>query len=228
LKPSRSLLRLALPDFDTKFAITSNVTFLEIVYPDEELLNNNYNNSRYDVNLHEGLRDSVYSLFCIISLRYLSIKSARTWEAFILLSLIDSSRVGTSNIVSLLLPNTVALSRDLTEILTWPKALRYFYHDISTNERRNYFQNYGSEQLASPNVFIEGLNTQRHVVVGLMYNNVEDCSGSDDTTFGTALREFVNLKRLALSRDCLFGDGEIGESQPLYETLPPNLEEALI
>jgi hypothetical protein len=49
-----------------------------------------------------------------------------------------------------------------------------------------------------------------------------------ETTFGTALKEFVRLKRLAVTRDSLVGDGEDKEPQPLHETLPPNLEEAWI
>jgi hypothetical protein len=227
LKPLLSLLRLALPDFDTKFAITSNVTFLEIVYPDEKLLNDDYEDSRYDVDLHEGLRDNVYSIFCIPTLRHLSIKYARTWHAFNPLPPTSDSRVGTSNIISLSLPGTVPLSRDLKEILTWPKALRYFYHE-NVPGNSNFFQNNGNEQVTSPEVFIKGLNTQRHAIEELIYNNEEDCCGHDETTFGTALREFIHLKRLAVSRDSLVGDGVNEEPQPLHETLPPNLEEAWI
>jgi hypothetical protein len=36
--------------------------------------------------------------------------------------------------------------------------------------------------------------------------------------FDTALREFVHLKRLAVSRDSLVGDGVNEEPQPLHET----------
>lgn len=227
LKTSLSLLCLALPDFDTKFAITSSVTFLEIAYPDEKLLNDLYNDSRYDVNLHKGLRDSVYSIFCIPTLRYLSLKYARTWHAFNPLPLTDDSRAGTSNVISLSLPDTVPLSRDLKEILTWPKALRHIYHENVPNGG-NFFQNHGTEQLTSPEVFIKGLHAQRYTIEELIYNNAEDCCGNDETTFDTALREFVHLKRLAVTRDSLVGDGEDEEPQPLHETLPPNLEEVWI
>jgi hypothetical protein len=61
-----------------------------------------------------------------------------------------------------------------------------------------------------------------------MYNNGQDCCGYDETTFGTALKDFVQLKRLAVTRDSLVGDGKYEEPQPLHETLPPNLEEAWI
>ena len=227
LKPSLSLLRLALPDFDTKFAITSNVTFLEIVYPDEDLLNDDYNDSRYDVDLHEGLRDSVYSLFCIPTLRHLSLLYARTWHAFNPLPPNDDSRTGTSNVISLSLPGTVPLSRDLKEILTWPKALRHIFHE-NVHTYNNFFQNHGTEQVTSPDVFIKGLHAQRHTIEELIYNNAQDCCGYDETTFGTALREFVHLKRLAVTRSSLVGDGVYEELQPLHETLPPNLEEASI
>jgi hypothetical protein len=191
---------LALPDFDTKFAITSNVTFLEIVYPDEDLLNDDYNDSRYDVDLHEGLRDSVYSIFSIPTLRHLSLKYARTWHAFNPLPPIDDSRAGTSNVISLSLPGTVPLSRDLKEILTWPKALRHIYHENVPNDS-NFFQNHGMEQITSPEVFIKGLHAQRYTIEELIYNNGVDCSSNDETTFGTALKEFVQLKRLAVTRD---------------------------
>ena len=228
LKTSLSLLRLALPDFDTKFAITSNVTFLDIVYPDEDLLNDHCNDSRYDVDLHEGLRDSVYSIFCIPTLRHLSLLYARTWHAFNPLPPTDDSRTGTSNVISLSLPGTVPLSRDLKEILTWPKALRHIYHENVRNYNNHFFQNHGTEQVTSPEVFIKGLHAQRHTIEELIYNNGPDCCGYDETRFGTALREFVHLKRLAVTRDSLVGDGKYEEPQPLHETLPPNLEEAWI
>jgi hypothetical protein len=69
-----------------------------------------------------------------------------------------------------------------------------------------------------PEVFIEGLNTQRHAMEELIYHNEEDCYGNDETMFDTALREFVHLKRLAVSRDSLVGDGVNEEPQPLHET----------
>lgn len=227
IKESLSLLHLGLPKFDPKFAITANATFLEIAYPDEKLLNDQYIDSRYDVDLHKSLRKSVYLIFCIPTLQHLSLKSARTWHAFEPLPPNDDQRVGTSNIISLSLPDTVPLSRDLKEILTWPKALRYIYHDNVPGDR-NSFQNYGTEQRASPEVFIDGLQSQRNTIEELFYNNTEDRRGHDGTTFGFALRDFVNLKRLAVSRDCLVAVGQIKESQPLYEALPPNLEEAWI
>jgi hypothetical protein len=227
LKKSLSILRLALPDFDTNLAITSNVTFLEIVYPDEDLLNDDYNDSRYDVDLHEGLRDSVYSIFCIPTLRHLTLKYARTWHAFNPLPPTDNSRAGTSNVISLSLPGTVPLSRDLKEILTWPKALRHIYHENVPNDS-SFFQNHSMEQSTSPEVFIKGLHAQRYTIEELIYNNGVDCSGNDETTFGTALKDFVQLKRLAVTRDSLVGDEEDEEPQPLHETLPPNLEEAWI
>jgi hypothetical protein len=59
-------------------------------------------------------------------------------------------------------------------------------------------------------------------------SNVPVSSVPDETTFGTALREFVHLKRLAVTRDSLVEDGEDEEPQPLHETLPPNLEEVWI
>jgi hypothetical protein len=227
LNKSLSFLHLSLPDFDTKFPIMINVTFLEVVYPDENLLNDLYNDSQYDVNLQRGLRDRIYSIFRIPTLRHLSLKYARTWHAFDPLRPNDDSRLSTSNIISLSLPGTVPLSRDLEEILMWPKALRYIYHE-NVPGKSNFFQNHGTEQLASPDVFIKGLHSQRLTIEELIYNNGEDCCGNDETTFGQALREFVNLKRLSVTRDSLVGDGEDEEPQPLYETLPPNLEEAWI
>ncbi|RDL37375.1 uncharacterized protein BP5553_04808 [Venustampulla echinocandica] len=90
------------------------------------------------------------------------------------------------------------------------------------------FQNHSTEQTTSPEIFIKGLYAQRHTIEELVYNNAEDCCGNNETTFGAVLREFVHLKRLAVTRDSLVEDGEDEEPQPLYETLPSNLEEAWI
>lgn len=227
--PDVDFLHLALPEFDPTFAIANKLTFLEIEYPDQMLLNNDYIDSRYDVALHSGLRDILHSIFCIPTLQHLSLKGARTWQAFTPLSPADTSRVGTSNVTALSLPRTVPLSRDLKEILTWPKALRSIFHE-NTQGRGSFFQNYRSEQIASPEVFIEGLHGQRATLEDLIYNNGEDGTGNDETTFGTALREFIRLKHLAVPKECLVESWIDGDEEPQswYAILPPSLEEAWI
>lgn len=226
LRGSLRLLHVSLPHFDAEFAMTSNVTFLEIEYPSLKSIDYDLNNSQYDVHLHQDLRDKLHSIFCIPTLRHLLLNNTRTFQAFKPLLPSQTWRVGTSSVISLSLPNTVPLSRDLKEMLTWPNALRKFYHQSAVG-LHGYFQDYDHELLTSPQVFIQGLYSQRHTIEELVYNNAEDRRGHDGTTFGKALREFIYLRRLAVPRECLIEEWE-DEALPLYKTLPPNLEEAWI
>jgi hypothetical protein len=204
----------------------TNVTFLGIVYPDEKLNDDyEYPDIQCDVDVHKGLRDSLYSIFCIPTLQNLSLRKARAWHAFDPLPPNDDSRVGPSNLMSLSLPDTVPLSRDPKEILTWPKALRHIYHESTESEFNYFFQNNGSEQITSPKFFIKGLHSQRDTLEELIYNNGKDCCSDDESTFDIALKEFVSLRPLVVSRDSLVEDGVGEEAQPVHETLLPNLEE---
>jgi hypothetical protein len=206
-----STLHLALANNNANLALASSITSLDIMYPAEEELED----------LHDSLRDQIYSLFNIPSLRHLYLRSARSWCAFSPIP--DSTRVRTSNVVSLSLPNTVPMDTDLQEILTWPKALKCIYHENIPGDD-NFFQNGGHGKIASPERFLQGIASQRESLEEVSYDNAYDCCGTDESTFTPAIMsEFLKLKHLSVNWDCLLD--ETWEQRPLYTVLPPNLKE---
>jgi hypothetical protein len=125
------------------------------------------------------------------------------------------------------------MSVDLKEILTWPKALKSITHEIETEESSGGLD----RQNTSPEVFINGVYSQRDSLEEISYNNGpknEDANAEPaPTTFGSTLREFPSLKRLCVPRACLVmtedeGRDFHGHTLSLYEVLPPNLEDLII
>ena len=99
-----------------------------------------------------------------------------------------------SNIVSLALPDTVPMDVDLQDILTWPKALKWYFHQ-SQEGHHHHFQLGGGGYIASPQYFLESLAVQHDSLQELIYNHGEDCCGNDESLFDPALmRSFVDLE----------------------------------
>jgi hypothetical protein len=211
--PDSSTLHLALENKNVHLALASTVTSLDIVYPAEDDLED----------LQDSLRDQIYSLFDIPSLRHLCLRDVRCWNAFSPIP--DNTRVGTSNVVSLTLPNTVPMDTDLQEILTWPKGLKCIHHE-SRPGLDNFFQKlvHARGKIASPERFLQGIASQRESLEEVDYNNGVDCCGTDESTFSPALMsEFTKLRSLSVPQECFV----YRDRNPhlFYTVLPPNLEE---
>lgn len=126
-----------------------------MAYPYEKQIDDINNKSHHDADLHDDLRDAIHSMFCIPTLRHLSFKQTTNWQAFTPHPIADESRIATSNVISLSLPTSFPLSRDLKEILTWPKGLRYMYH-ANVDILGDY------SPVSSAKDFITALHPQRH------------------------------------------------------------------
>ncbi|KAH7383044.1 hypothetical protein BKA64DRAFT_175362 [Cadophora sp. MPI-SDFR-AT-0126] len=136
---------VALPYRYSALARLSTVNSLDLIYPSEGAL----------ARLQHRLRDLIYSIFMIDTLRDLTLRCARSWHAFTPLRDTDKVRARTSSVVSLSLPDTVPMDEDLVEILTWPKALKVYDHD-SLEGLNNFFQTSGNGPRASAGSFLQG------------------------------------------------------------------------
>jgi hypothetical protein len=124
----------------------------------------------------------------------------------------------------------------LSEILSWPKAQKHFHHDneVDPPEPSESLPTFGptATSIASPENFICNIYSQRDSLEELLYNNEFDGILSDGTTFDRTLREFCNLKRVALTLECLLTWERVMNhediSPHLFEVLPPALEELVI
>ena len=210
-------LHLNLAYCQMKLALSNTVTSLDIKYPTERALAT-WQDTEPEENF---LREEIYAIFTIPTLQQLTLRGARRWNAFSRI-LTYPQYAETSNIVALSLPDTVPMDVDLEEILTWPKALKWYFHQ-SLEGHRHHFQFGGGGHIASPEYFLKSLATQRDSLQELIYNHGEDCCGDDESLFDPVLmREFVSLKYLSVPRKC-FVDAE-GMPNPLYTALPPKLE----
>ena len=149
----------------------------------------------------------------------------------------DTHRAGTSNVEYLSIRETESTrTRDLAEIMTWPKALKTF--DCTLGLREEYL-----EYLTDPSQLIGVLEPQRDSLeqVSLDFHNRSITYG----TLGTTLRQFPNLKRLSIPRNFLakniqtdtygYTSGFEDETDhmyygqtELYVALPPALEELIL
>lgn len=77
-------------------------------------------------------QDKLYFLFCIESLKSLSIVGVRCWNSFN--EVATPGRSKTSNITCLSLPQSVSAGRDLVELLKWPKTLKSLWYEIWHDE----------------------------------------------------------------------------------------------
>ncbi|KAL2066080.1 hypothetical protein VTL71DRAFT_2151 [Oculimacula yallundae] len=200
-----------------KFGLMATVTNLDVMYPPETMLKT-WQQSSVPSN---RLRERIHILFSYPSVRHLTLRDARCWNAFST-DVQTSAMVKSSNIVSLFLPNTVATDVDLAEILTWPKALKYYTHE-NEERYRQFFQTGGDGRITSAKYFLESISVQRESLEVVLYNHGTDCCGDDCTYFDpNLLRGFTNLKYLSVPRTCFVN--EVGHPNPIYMSLPPNLE----
>lgn len=209
-----STLHLTLANKHANIALTSTVTSLDIMYPAEEVME--------EEEFQDWLCDQIYSLFNISTLRHLCLRGARCWNAFSPIP--DNTRVGTSNVVSLSLPNTVPTDTDLKEILTWPKGLKCIHHKSEEGEN-GFFQLYlyTTGEKVSLKRFLQGIASQRESLEEVSYNNGMDISETDGSTFSPVLMsEFSKLTHLCVPHGCFVDEN--GEPHPLYTVLPPNLQ----
>ncbi|KAF4627652.1 hypothetical protein G7Y89_g10498 [Cudoniella acicularis] len=224
LAPSLTKLHLKPAKCDMELPLRLPVTSLDLWYP-------RFNK---DYDRHKFLQSELYAIFCIPTLRHLSLMYANFWQCF--KELPSQGRARTSNVTTLSLPSTVPVGPDFAEILTWPKALKSLHFEIEISGRK--FPRYegNPRPITSPAVFIKAVESVQDSLEELLFNNGEDGGGRIPTTFGTALRNFPKLKRLAVVRECLvvtkaeieiFGlhNQQILE---LYQVLPPALEELVM
>lgn len=176
----------------------------------------------------QNARNQMYSIFSIKSLRHLCLRYARCWHIFSPIP--DDTRIGTSNLISLSLLDTVPIDTDLQEILTWPKGLKYFHHGSETDQENWFSRGFTSTRAssrASPQLLLEGIASQRETLEELSYDNVEDRCGADGTTFDAKLlSEFSKLTHMTVHRNCLITNNyATGRVNFVYIVLPPNLLE---
>lgn len=172
----------------------------------------------------------------IPTLQNRSLRDVRCWRDFAKIdpSGKDRPRAHTINLCTLSLPNTVPMARDLVEMLTWPKVLKTIRlesvpADNMFFEQRNF--SHDTNAGASPKAFVDGIYSKRHNLEEIVYNNGEDKTETDCTTFVAVLRDFPNLKRLGVTRACLVRteeEREVYGTVNLYDALPPRLEDFVI
>ncbi|KAK0121515.1 hypothetical protein ONS95_009807 [Cadophora gregata] len=209
-----NVLHLALPYKSASLALMNSITSLDFTYPMETALSG----------FQHKLRNRLYSIFMIDSLRYLTLRCARCWQAFDPVD-VDTFRIGTSNVVSLGLVDTVPMDVDLVEILTWPKALISYDHE-SLEGLDCFFQYWGRGPIASADSFLRGISSQKGSLEEIIYNHGEDCCGTDDSIFDPALlRQFSTLKHLSAPITCfVYSSPNLGMTQPLRTFLPSTIE----
>ncbi|KAG4434004.1 hypothetical protein IFR05_010519 [Cadophora sp. M221] len=177
-------------------------------------------------------RDKLYALFCISNLRSLSVIGVRCWGCFG--EVLDSSRVGSSNITFLLFRNSVHAGQDLFEVLTWPKALISFRFELEVDDHMT-FGNH--RDIMRGGEFSAALLPQAPTLEEIyIYGNSEGDNCGYDLTNIVDLRPFTNLRRVGLHLSLMMvyiADAEFCE-EPLeifprmYEILPPALEQLQI
>ncbi|KAH8648057.1 hypothetical protein BGZ60DRAFT_437832 [Tricladium varicosporioides] len=174
-------------------------------------------------------RLTFYSLFCLPSLTSLLIRDIRSWRGLQGHPSECLRQASTSNITCLNFPNSVPADRGLAEVLSWPKALRSYYHEAVPDEDNHYgpFTNF-----LSGAAFIDALNTQRETLEEFFLYTLDDASGSAWEALVDFSR-FTGLRRLGISREYLtFSKADARATQkanpPISAGLPPRLEELQI
>ncbi|PVH76676.1 hypothetical protein DL98DRAFT_591979 [Cadophora sp. DSE1049] len=216
LRPESS--HLTLPFCQMELALSNTVTSLDIMYPTEEALTT-WQETDPKWNF---LREEIYAFFTIPTLLHLTLREARKWNAFSRV-LTYPQYAGTSNVVSLSLPDTVPMDVDLQEILTWPKALRCYNHESMVGKWKFFQQDMGG-RLPSSAWLLKDLAAQKESLEEVMYNHGYDPCGDDETLFDPILmREFEKLEYMRVPRECFVNDWSTSPN-PLYMALPPRLE----
>jgi hypothetical protein len=142
-----------------------------------------------------------------------------------------------SEVVTLILLNTVPAGIELKEIPTWPKALRTFHFEtwIEYDSFSYPLVDGQARRIFPPRAFIEALDSQKATLEEIYIGGTNDDLGIDGTVVGS-LHAFENLKRLGLPREFMFLEvleprmhGKTYEDLPrLFEILPSSLEELQI
>ncbi|KAH6678009.1 hypothetical protein B0J14DRAFT_581739 [Halenospora varia] len=196
--------------------ISSTVTSLEIRSED---LGVNYESNNVE-------RVKFYSLFCLPSLTSLSIRDVRSWRGFQGDASECFHRVSTSNITCLNFPNSVPADTGLAEVLSWPRALRSYKHEVVPNDDNEYgpFTN-----CLSAAAFVDALETQRETLEEFFLYTLEDDMGSVWEAL-VDVSGFTRLRRLGLLWEYLtlskgYARSTKKEFPPISAGLPPRLEE---
>ncbi|PVH79845.1 hypothetical protein DL98DRAFT_532689 [Cadophora sp. DSE1049] len=179
--------------------------------------------------------DRCYEIFCLPTLRSLSIVGVRSWSpdesvAEASNGNISRSRCKTSNIASLSLLATVPPGSDLAELLSWPISLQSLHYELATDEDDSF--GFGMPTL-SPLDFSTALSSQMMCLEELIVYG--DCQGDNKGYMATEvfdLRPFVNLRVVGLDigylmvtkLDAECADAEVGDFPAMEELMPPALD----
>ena len=198
LRPIKSL-HLALGQYEIGNPLNLRLASLSVHHSEEV----------YDI-------DYLHSLFSIPTLRSLCI-SGLLWS-HPLLRRDDIDRSRTSAVLKLSFPASMPSGNDLAELLTWPKALKYFGLEASSDSRarrprvRRLVTLLSLQRDTLEEIFLSG--DFRHPLLDYSPNR--------------ELTTFTALKRLSIRLDWLqqprrSGNTEAQEAS-IYDVLPPNLE----
>ncbi len=195
--------------FPSKVALTS----LYLVFEEEVYFS-------LDFGVEWFSRNRMHCLFTLPSLRHLSIEGVADWH-HVGSEPLESSKPKSrfSELKSLSCTATFPASNELTELLTWPKALEKFHYKIC-----------GGSTLLSPGKLIDALRPHRDSLHDLHVTGAPGEHGMDETT-AEGIEDFPHLKRLSIPIDFLVMSGErsrlfnisLGKRE-IWEVLPQTLE----
>ncbi|KAH8651957.1 hypothetical protein BGZ60DRAFT_569121 [Tricladium varicosporioides] len=168
-----------------------------------------------------------YSLFCLPGLTSLSVQDVRSWSGFKGDAFECIDKVSTSNITCLNFPNSVPADTGLAEVLSWPKALRSYRHEVNPWDDKEWEP---FTRGVSGAAFVDALETQRETLEEFFLLTLENNFMGVAWEALIDLSSFTSLRRLGLLRDYLtFSKVDARSTQkensPISAGLPPALEE---
>lgn len=196
----------------------ASVTSLEMHWKDLGIVVHHENNN--------GNRDKFYNLFRLPALTSLSLECVRSWSFFKGDASEFVDKIHTSNITCLNFPDSVPADRDLAEVLSWPKALQSYYHQVMPNEDSSYGP--FSPSLSGA-MFVDALQMQHDTLEEFFLSTSDDASGPTWKEGLVKIYRFPHLRRLGLQREFLvLSKVELGsemECPSISTMLPPRLEQ---
>jgi hypothetical protein len=227
LRPSAVISTQALPLGLTSLELSAKVLGLE--YP----ITNWYYWSKEMRSTWKVDRELFYSFFALPNLKSLSIADIRGWDWFEGDKSQFTEKVRTSNVTCIKFPGSAPAGEDLAEILSWPKDIQSYFHEVVPEEDETYSCGkqfvdgfYGPD-------FVEALHTQQATVQEVFITSAYDRGAQ--TCFGLMdMSSFPSLRRLGLMMDHLnwptiqIADEDLPQPLPISTRLPPSLVELQI
>ena len=175
-------------------------------------------------------RDVFYQFFCLPNLKSLSIDSIRGWDWFLGEPSRFADKMHTSNITSLKFGNSAPAGSDLAELLSWPKDLQSYHHEVMPHYLGYSCGHKYVDQSHGPD-FIQALGTQQANLQEVFIDSRLD-RGPESVMGLMDMTSFTNLRRLGLKLEDLdwpkLQQKELPFSSPISSRLPYKLEELQI